>query len=208
MIALKEWSIICNALEKGDQIILLRKGGIMEYRQGFEIKHEKFFLFPTFEHQAEDAIKEKYRKSFKDIETEAVTVVEENQQDKKEGNDNRNNQVQIKLFAQVIYSKEFYDKKMLEKLDNYHIWTEEYIKKRMEYNPKKPMSILLLRVYKIKQPIILNYKDAWIGCKSWIETEFDFNYDDNSKKNTLEPVFKNDDDFNKVINNIKEMINN
>ena len=42
MAALKEWAIVCKALEEGRQVLLLRKGGIMEYRQGFEVKHEQF----------------------------------------------------------------------------------------------------------------------------------------------------------------------
>ena len=46
--ALKEWAIVCKALEEGRQVLLLRKGGIMEYRQGFEVKHNNFLLFPTF----------------------------------------------------------------------------------------------------------------------------------------------------------------
>lgn len=33
MLALKEWSIICKALEDGNQTILLRKGGILEYKK-------------------------------------------------------------------------------------------------------------------------------------------------------------------------------
>jgi hypothetical protein len=35
MAALKEWAVVCKALEEGRQILLLRKGGIMEYKQGF-----------------------------------------------------------------------------------------------------------------------------------------------------------------------------
>ena len=30
MLALKEWSIVCRALEEAKQSILLRKGGILE----------------------------------------------------------------------------------------------------------------------------------------------------------------------------------
>ena len=43
MAALKEWAVVCKALEEGRQILLLRKGGIMEYRQGFEVKHDEIF---------------------------------------------------------------------------------------------------------------------------------------------------------------------
>jgi hypothetical protein len=57
MAALKEWAVVCKALEEGRQVLLLRKGGIMEYKQGFEVKHDKFLLFPTFEHQSKESIR-------------------------------------------------------------------------------------------------------------------------------------------------------
>jgi hypothetical protein len=44
MQALKEWAVVCRALEEGRQVMLLRKGGILEYRQGFEVRHEKFLI--------------------------------------------------------------------------------------------------------------------------------------------------------------------
>ena len=48
MQALKEWAVVCRALEEGRQIVLLRKGGILEYRQSFKVKHDRFLLFPTY----------------------------------------------------------------------------------------------------------------------------------------------------------------
>ena len=47
--ALKEWAVVCQALEEGRKVLLLRKGGIMEYREGFQVKHNSFMLYPTFE---------------------------------------------------------------------------------------------------------------------------------------------------------------
>ena len=52
MKALKEWAVVCRALEEGRQTVLLRKGGILEFREGFEVKHDRFMLFPTYEHQS------------------------------------------------------------------------------------------------------------------------------------------------------------
>ena len=48
---------------------------------------------------------------------------------------------------------------------NYHIWNENYINARMDYNPEKPMSIILLRVFKLDRPILIENKPEWIGCK-------------------------------------------
>jgi hypothetical protein len=40
----------------------------------------------------------------------------------------------------------------------------------MNYNPKKPISVVLLRVYRL-DPIEVHVKSEWLGCKSWIPIE-------------------------------------
>ena len=49
--ALKEWAMICQALADGRQTLLVRKGGIQEIKDGFEVTHRSFWLFPTYVHQ-------------------------------------------------------------------------------------------------------------------------------------------------------------
>ena len=66
MNALKEWATVVNALENGDQTVLLRKGGILEDSSGFVVESEKFFLFPTFEHQETKHLKSQFHKHLED----------------------------------------------------------------------------------------------------------------------------------------------
>src|SRR5438132_14428869 len=47
----KEWSLVCDALGRGRQSVILRKGGIAEGREGFSFRNGEFFLFPTFFHE-------------------------------------------------------------------------------------------------------------------------------------------------------------
>lgn len=49
--ALKEWSNVVAALGRGDQVILIRKGGIAD--PSFGIEAERFYLYPTYFHQGE-----------------------------------------------------------------------------------------------------------------------------------------------------------
>src|SRR5687767_1695492 len=56
-VGLKEWAIVCHALEQGRQIILLRKGGIRESGGEFELEHRQFLLFPTYLHQTLNGLK-------------------------------------------------------------------------------------------------------------------------------------------------------
>lgn len=47
--SLKEWASAIEALGRGDQVILIRKGGIAD--PTFGVEAERFYLFPTYFHQ-------------------------------------------------------------------------------------------------------------------------------------------------------------
>ncbi|HZE05054.1 MAG TPA: DUF1802 family protein, partial [Solirubrobacteraceae bacterium] len=53
-IAFKEWAVTVRALAEGEQLLTLRKGGIREPEKHFKLEHERFFLYPTFDHQCND----------------------------------------------------------------------------------------------------------------------------------------------------------
>jgi len=232
MIALKEWAIICKALEDGKQMLLLRKGGIMEYRKGFEVKHNEFLLYPTFEHQSIESIKDEYKEKIKEISEEHNISYYNNNRKKIDENDNNFNTASnniIKLLAKVEDVIEISDKFTISELRDYHIWSDEYVTMRMNYNPSKPMNVLLLRIYKIRKPLIVDINDKWAGCKSWIDIETDReflnshklkglntdydNYESNSnkveilknEKTLIDPVI-NDDIFYESLNDIRKVI--
>jgi hypothetical protein len=60
-IAFKEWAVTVRALAEGEQLITLRKGGIREENRHFEIEHDRFFLYPTFDHQQGKHVRESHR---------------------------------------------------------------------------------------------------------------------------------------------------
>src|SRR5882672_3451390 len=66
-IAFKEWAIVVGALGRGEQIIILRKGGISEGRGGFTIEHPEFLLFPTLFHQQRASVLPTVQPRFDDI---------------------------------------------------------------------------------------------------------------------------------------------
>jgi len=47
--ALKEWSTVIDELARGEQVILIRKGGIAD--PTFGVEAERFYLYPTYFHQ-------------------------------------------------------------------------------------------------------------------------------------------------------------
>jgi hypothetical protein len=50
--ALKEWSSVIAKLASGDQVILIRKGGIADPKFGLDAS--QFYLYPTYFHQGEN----------------------------------------------------------------------------------------------------------------------------------------------------------
>ena len=199
MLALKEWSIVCRALESGRQSILLRKGGILEYKEGFEISQKIFLLYPTLEHQSREYLQQDY---LQEIELLLRNNGPNFDQDKINT---------ITILARIEGMQEFNDETKLSKLEKYHIWNEKYVNMRMSYNPKKPMNALLLRIYKLPEPISVKVNPEWAGCKSWINIDLsNMNRisSDNIDKllNLCEPVIK-EDDFQKINDSFTEIWN-
>lgn len=197
MLALKEWSIVCKALEEGKQSILLRKGGILEYRNGFEVSQKIFLLYPTLEHQAGEYVQASYLQEFEFQKTNDVNIKETSNT--------------IGILAKMEAIQEFDDVSVLSKLEKYHIWNEKYVKMRMKYNPKKPMNALLLRVYKLPESISVDLQPEWVGCKSWIDIELSKKYgksheDVNELLEKSKPVIR-DEDFQKIHDNFLEIWN-
>lgn len=186
--ALKEWAAVCKGLEEGKQIILLRKGGIMERRQGFELRHNDFYIFPTYEHQSRVFLREEYVKDYDSI--------------LREGHSNNLNN--IRLYARVVLVKETTNRKVVHNLYDFHIWNEKYINARMDYSPGKPMSILFLRIHKLKTDLHLALSPEQAGCKSWIDIH-SLNMED-LLNNVGEPVL-DDDIFNEKLMQLKEALN-
>ena len=150
--ALKEWAVVCRALEAGRQTVLLRKGGILEYRQGFEVKHDRFMLFPTYEHQSRKHLQPDYAGKIDSV-LKGQPPAESNV---------------LSSYAEARRVAEINDASVLKQLDKYHVWSESYVNARMAYNPQKPMSVILVRVYNLQNPIRVDTKKEWAGCKSWI----------------------------------------
>jgi hypothetical protein len=200
---LKEWAIVCKALEEGRQVILLRKGGIMEYKYGFEVKQSNFFLYPTYEHQSKESLQPDYADKL-DILLQSTP------------RDSRN---RISSCATAIQVMEITDEVVLRRLEKYHIWNDRYVNIRMRYNPKKPMNVVVLRVYKMNNPIKVDIEPELTGCRSWVPIRLS-NTKLQAQKNSqqeynkqsavdiidadCEPVF-NDSEFKDILKELQEL---
>lgn len=152
-LALKEWAVAVHAMAQGKLVMVLRKGGIHREDKEFRILHPEFLLFPTYEHQKPELLKEQYHEDLR-------RTLEE---------DDVPGLVMVKYWCEVTDKFQLTEEKAVDSLLPYHIWTRDYAQKRLHWRPKQPLTVALLRVYRLQQPQALPILDEYAGCKSWVD---------------------------------------
>ena len=152
-LALKEWAITVDALSRGQQILLLRKGGIHEEGKDFRVIHPEFLLYPTYEHQREDLLKDEHQPALSRLLEDSP----------------RSDSITFTHFAKVEELMEVEAQEKVDDLFPHHIWTDAYAQSRLHWKPMLPLSIMLLRVYRIEQPVTVPFIPEYGGCKSWVD---------------------------------------
>jgi hypothetical protein len=128
--ALKEWAVVCGALADGRQTLLIRKGGIQEIKDGFEVTHQRFWLFPTFVHQKEADLVPAAREEFRTM--QAVSSA--------------SGTLAIQLYATVADVVQVMDLERLRRLADLHILSWECVASRFHYRNKPGVHVLTLRL--------------------------------------------------------------
>ncbi len=151
---LKEWAVVVKALEQGRQSVLFRKGGILD--PGFSVESSEFLLFPTFEHQGREYLRDEYKAEYDDLLARRP-----------------GDKITITSAAKVSASWEVGRKEVLHRLEKYHIYDKSFIDYRMQWNSERPMSVLLLRTFRLASPLAIDSRPEYSGCRSWIKISAD-----------------------------------
>ena len=181
--ALKEWAVTVEAMAKGDQVLLLRKGGIHEDGKDFRVIHREFLFYPTYLHQKEDLLQPAYQP--------VLRKLLEQPQD--------NDRITFSYWARAEELLEISEQEKVDNLEPHHIWTTAYAQSKLHWKPVLPMSVLLLRIYKLEQPVTVPYLPEYGGCTSWVEVLSDVNL------GRMEPVL-NDAEFQRRCDDIKRSL--
>jgi len=156
-IAFKEWAIIVDALGRGDQILILRKGGISEGRGGFQLEHREFLLFPTLFHQQRQSVTTEAQARFDQIAPHLPAP----------------EIVRVRFFAKVIESRQLESLSRAEALRGQHCWRDEVIAGRFDWGPSANIFALAVRMHQLPLAVELPMLPTYAGCKSWVELERD-----------------------------------
>jgi hypothetical protein len=150
--ALKEWAVVCDALARGVQAVDLRKGGIHEEGRRFAVRAERFWLYPSYEHQRRDLLKPAHLDDLDRLTAERPA----------EGT------LRFEAWAELVETGCLTEQAQVESLDREFIWTPDYAVKRLNWKPKFALWLLVLRVYRLDDPLVVPVRPEYAGCSSWV----------------------------------------
>jgi hypothetical protein len=155
--AFKEWAVVVDALGRGEQILILRKGGISEGREGFQAQHPRFLLFPTLFHQQRDSVLPEAQARFDVIAPQFADP----------------EQLRIEFLADVVEWRKLDTLADAQRLRGQHIWRDEVIAERFEWGRSKNIFALAVRVFRMAEVLAIPMRPSYGGCKSWVELDED-----------------------------------
>jgi hypothetical protein len=162
-VGLKEWALVCEALGRGGQTILLRKGGIAEGRDGFGFRHSEFFLFPTFFHEQVDRVRV----------------------DDAEIPETRSGEIEIRFFVRVIAVEYITSWETATALEPLHVLQPSVVRERFDYDEAPGLHVALVRVFRLAPSWIFPDAPGYAGCRSWVKLP------ESAPATTLKPVLTN-----------------
>jgi hypothetical protein len=154
-VAFKEWAIVVDALGRGDQILILRKGGIAEGKGGFQPEYPEFLLFPTSYHQQRESVVASAQRRYDEI---AATFPGPGV-------------VRVEFLAKVMDWRKLDSLAAVERLRGQHVWRDEVVAQRFAWGKQKNLYALALRIHRLPQKIACSMRPSYGGCKSWVELE-------------------------------------
>src|ERR1700758_1906203 len=123
----KEWAIVCDSIARGETSLIFRKGGIAEGRDGFQFKHQRFFLFPTHFH---GQIERTRLSPDRDLRPQQDTVM-------------------ISVFVEIEYTTLLRDLNLLRPLEPLHVMQASVLEERFHYDQREGLYLAFVRAYRI-----------------------------------------------------------
>ncbi|MFC4426379.1 DUF1802 family protein [Deinococcus navajonensis] len=146
--ALKEWDTQSQLLTQGRLSLLIRKGGIMETHDGFEVEHRSFLLYPTFLHQNPDELQPQFRELLRE--------------------DPDPGTIHFPALAEVVAVHKIESLEQALQLEPWQALTAGAIERRFHYRNRPWVHALLLRVRPLTTPLALPETPGMLGCVSWV----------------------------------------
>lgn len=135
----------------GDQVVMLRKGGIGEKR--FDVPHREFLLLPTHVHQRPELLKPEVCRRWPEL----LSVTQEP------------SAVDLTAWCEVADVHEVSEQAELDALAPFHVLGPDYAEARLKWRPRHPLMVIVPRVHRVDPSIRLKVSPDMRGCRSWVE---------------------------------------
>ncbi len=137
---------------RGEQSLILRKGGIIEEGGEFKPDRPAFLLFPTYAHQSPDSVIEKARPWLLELEDEQPET----------------GTVDFRNFAVVTDVLRVHSLPAVLLLRGQHIWSDDVVEERF-HRWRDSIYALVVRVYELPLVATFELREEYTGCKSWVD---------------------------------------
>jgi len=156
-VALKEWAVLVDAMARGDLIAMVRKGGIREHRAGFDVRHDRFLLYPTFFHEKLNELDARFHPMLESVHANRPS----------EGT------IELRYVANVAAVWKVTELERLRAIDAEHGLTWGAVESRFRYRDDPRVHIVAVRVAKLASAVSLPEARRYTGCVSWVKLDED-----------------------------------
>ena len=153
--ALKEWSVLVDAMARGEIIAMVRKGGIREQRAGFAVRHDRFLLYPTFFHEKAAELAPRFVPLLESAHARRAP----------EG------WIRLEYVAEPVAVWRVEALASLAAIGHEHGLTWAAVEARFRYKNKPGVQVVAVRMRQVAAPVLIPETRRYGGCVSWVELD-------------------------------------
>lgn len=139
---LREWTSVVDSVAQGRTHVLIRKGGIAEGKDGFQVRRSFFGLLPTLFHQVKA----------NDPGAEAPSPPSV-----------------VGVIAQLVEAWSVTSTVSMESIAGFHGYSPEQLATRQQYKPDRPLNLMILRAFRLRHPLQIAPGEIRAVCRSWVD---------------------------------------
>ncbi|MFL5578015.1 MAG: DUF1802 family protein [Gemmatimonadaceae bacterium] len=155
--ALKEWAVLVDAMARGEIVAMVRKGGIREQRAGFQVRHDRFLLYPTYFHE----------KAAETAPRLVETLEASHARRPAEGT------VRLEYVAEVAAVWAVRELASLPAIEMEHGLAPAAVESRFHYKGRPGVQVVAVRLARLPEPVTIPEQRRYAGCVSWVELDGD-----------------------------------
>ncbi len=154
VLALKEWAVTCDALARGEQILLLRADHLETGGTGpASLPREAFWLYPTLEGQSASRVADPYRDRMRAL----------NDLDRDDG------QLRLQYAVTAEYVERIADRERLMAMDGHHTLNRSAVEDLLGAGAPGGLLFMVLRTYRRPAAVVVEETAEIRDADGWVE---------------------------------------